>query len=336
MSGYRVTLGVEEEVFVLEEGRLTPTLQSLDYLRCLLWSNPRKYTRHSASNFARGEERKECFMGSIEVATGVHETIETLLSDLLERRTAFAKAARGGMVVPVGGLFTLSSPSNTASTHVHVGVPKAERLRVYGNLAYFVPVLAVAASNSPWAKGESYGLSYRMAQPGCLGPLREDKEFRFQDLIISKRLGTVEIRIFDPIPEVFRLREILESVYAIASHPGAFVFDRDEYNKERESWAVHGVTPFVLRRWEELCDLYPFPRDLLENTLSQRLNTIAEKSAIEDAYREAERIWREGTDVAPEHRPHSRLRALSGLAGYYAVRLPYMAYKGYKEWYGKP
>ena len=49
---------------------------------------------------------------------------------------------------------------------------------------------------------------------------------------------------------------------------------------------------------------------------------------------EAERLWLEGTDVAPEHRPHSRIRTLTGLAGYYAVRLPFMAYKGYKEWYG--
>lgn len=335
MSPYRVTLGLEEEVFVLEKGRLTPTLQSLDYLRCLLWSNPRRYTKHSASNFAKGEERKECFMGSIEVATAVHERIEHLLEDLLERRTEFAKAARGGMIVPVGGLFTLASPSNTASSHVHVGVPKQERDRVYNNLAYFAPVLAVAAANSPWAGGEDFGLSYRMAQPGCLGPLRDDREYRFQDIIISKRLGTIELRIFDPMPEIFRLREVLEAVYAVAASPEIFPFDREEYNRERDSWTTKGITPFVRRRWEELQSIYPLPFDLLEDTLSDKLRSIAKETTIENAYREAERIWREGTDVAPEHRPHSRLRAITGLAGYYAVRLPYMAYKGYKEWYGK-
>ena len=99
---YRITIGVEEEVFVLEQGRMTPTLQSLDYLRCLLWTNTKRYTKHSASNFARGTERKECFMGSVEVATGVHEKIEHLLEDLLARRTEFAKAAKGGMIVPAG------------------------------------------------------------------------------------------------------------------------------------------------------------------------------------------------------------------------------------------
>ncbi|MBA3725467.1 MAG: hypothetical protein H0W86_03210 [Armatimonadetes bacterium] len=274
-------------------------------------------------------------MGSVEVATGVHERIEHLLADIVARRTEFARAAKGGMIVPVGALFTLSSPSNTASSHVHVGVPKAQRRRVYDNLAYFAPVLAVAAANSPWAAGKDFGLSYRMAQPGCLGPLRDDPEYRFQDLIISKRLGTIELRIFDPIPEIFRLREILDAVTSIAAFTGTLSFNSNEYNKERESWTIQGITPWIRSRWEELQLLYPFPMDLLENPLSDRLRKAATASSILDAYREAERIWREGTDVAPEHRPYSRLRLVTGLAGYYAVRLPFMAYKGYKEWYGK-
>lgn len=334
MKPYPITLGVEEEVFVLEKGRLTPTLQSLDYLRRLLWKNPKRYIQHSASNFAKGEERKECFMGSIEMATGVHEEIEHLLGDLMERRTEFASAARGGMIVPVGALFTLESPTNTAATHVHVGVPDSERGRVYENLAYFAPVLAVAAANSPWSAGKEFGLSYRMAQPGCLGPLREDREYRFQDVIVSKRLGTIEMRVFDPMPEIYRLREILDAVTAIAAWPLAFPFDRDVYNEQRQTWTIQGLTPYVEARWEELRSLYPFPKELLVEPLTNRMRRLVEEESIEAAYREAERLWLEGTDVAPEHRPHSRLRTVTGLAGYYAVRLPFMAYKGYKEWYG--
>ncbi|MEO7453754.1 MAG: glutamate-cysteine ligase family protein, partial [Fimbriimonadales bacterium] len=324
MKPYPVTLGVEEEVFVLEKGRLTPTLQSLDYLRRLLWKNPKRYIQHSASNFAKGEERKECFMGSIEMATGVHEQIEHLLEDLMARRTEFAKAAHGGMIVPVGSLFTLDSPTNTASSHVHVGVPPTERNRVYENLAYFAPVLAVAAANAPWAAGKEFGLSYRMAQPGCLGPLREDREYRFQDLIISKRLGTIELRIFDPVPEIYRLREILEAVTAIAAWPDSFAFNRETYNLERETWTKEGVTSYIEDRWEELKPIYPLPHELIHETLSARLKAIAAEDSIDAAYKEAERLWLEGTDVAPEHRPHSRLRTLTGLAGYYAVRLPFM------------
>jgi gamma-glutamyl:cysteine ligase YbdK (ATP-grasp superfamily) len=334
MQPYSVTLGIEEEVFVLEKGRLTPTLQSLDYLRRLLWSNPRKYTKHSASNFARKGERKECFMGSVEVATGVHEKVESLLADVVARRKEFSRAARGGMIVPVGSLFTLASPANTASTHVHIGVPSSERRRVYGNLAYFAPVLAVAAANSPWSAGKDFGLSYRMAQPGCLGPLRQDREYRFQDIIVSKRLGTIEMRIFDPIPEIFRLREIVDCLIAIAAYKGQVPFSREDYNARRKKWTVEGRTPWITERWQELQQIYAFPMDLLENTLSDRLRAIAEENSIEAAYAEVERIWREGTDISPEYRPYSRLRAAAGLAGYYAIRLPFMAYKGYKEWYG--
>ena len=334
MRPYPVTLGLEEEVFVLEKGRLTPTLQSLDYLRRLLWKNPRRYIQHSASNFAKGEEKKQCFMGSIEMATGVHEQIEHLLDDLMQRRTEFAIAAKGGRIVPVGSLFTLDSPTNTASSHVHVGVPASERSRVYCNLAYFAPVLAVAAANAPWADGKEFGLSYRMAQPGCLGPLREDREYRFQDVIISKRLGTIELRIFDPIPEIYRLREILDAVTAIAAWPGSAPFNLEIYNEERKTWTISGVTPWVENIWEQLKEIYPFPKELLEDTLSARLKTAAVSNGVDGAYLYAERLWLEGIDVAPEHRPYSRLRTLTGLAGYYAVRLPFMAYKGYKEWYG--
>jgi hypothetical protein len=332
---YRVTLGLEEEVFVLEDGRLTPTLQSLDYLRRLYWKNPKRYSRHTASNFAKGKDRQECFMGSIEMATSIHETPDSLIEDLVLRRTEFARATRGGVVVPVGSLFTLNSPSNTASSHIHVGVPKSERNRVYDNLAYFAPVLAVASASSPWLAGKPFGTSARMAQKGLLGPLQIDKEYRFQDLIISKRLGTIELRVLDPIAEIWRLREVLSATIAIAKHDGNFLFDRDEYNEARAAWALEGLNDFVRKRWEELQPIYPLSLDLLRETFSQHLDFVAQKGGVDAAYREADRVWREPTGVELVAKKHNKLRAVTGLAGFYAIRLPYIAYKGYKEWYGK-
>lgn len=332
---YRVTLGLEEEVFVLEDGRLTPTLQSLDYLRRLYWKNPKRYSRHTASNFAKGKDRQECFMGSIEMATSIHESPESLIEDLVIRRTEFARATKGGVVVPVGSLFTLNSPSNTASSHIHVGVPKPERDRVYDNLAYYAPVLAVASASSPWLAGKPFGSSARMAQKGLLGPLKRDKEYRFQDLIISKRLGTIELRVLDPMAEIWRLREVLGATLAIAKHDGTFPFDRDEYNGTRSEWAYHGLNDFVHKRWKELQSIYPFPIELLEETFSKHLSLVAQKAGVDAAYREADRVWREPTGVELVAKKHNKLRAVTGLAGFYAIRLPYIAYKGYKEWYGK-
>lgn len=335
MPAYPVTLGVEEEVFVLEEGRLTPTLQSLDYLRRLWWSAPKTYWATTHSNFARGEDRRECFMGSIEVATGVHSGVDSLLDDLVARRTALAHAAGGARIVPTGALFTLRSPSNTASTHIHVGVPPSERGRVYRNLAAFAPLFALASANSPYAGGQRFGLSYRLAQPSLIGPLRTDPEYRFQDLIISKRLGTVELRLCDPMPELSRLRAVLSAVLAVAAWGGSVDFCRETYNHERESWTLHGVTEYVQARAEEIAHICSFDGSLMVDTLSERLGDVADKSGVEAAYAELDRIWREPTGVAANPAGASPWRAASGLLGYYALRVPWIAWKGYKEWYGK-
>lgn len=335
MTAYPVTLGVEEEVFVLEEGRLTPSLQSLDYLRRLWWSSPKAYWATTHSNFARGEDRRECFMGSIEISTGVHTAVSSLLDDLVARRRALAKAADAGRIVPTGALFTLQSPSNTASTHIHVGVPPTERERVYRNLAAFAPVFALISANSPYAGGRRFGLSYRMAVPSLIGPLRPDPEYRFQDLIISKRLGTVELRLCDPIPELPRLRAVLEAVQAVAAWSGVADFCRDTYNLQRQSWTLRGVTQYVHERLgslEQICELNPA---LLCHTLSLRIGDLADGHGVEAAYAELDRIWREPTGVTACSGSLSNWRALSGLLGYYAVRVPWIAWKGYKEWYGK-
>lgn len=335
MPNYPVTLGVEEEVFILEKGRLTPTLQSLDYLRRLYWSNPRRYMTHSASNFSKGTDRKQCFMGSVEIATGKHSSPDSLIDDLKERRTSFARAALHAIVVPVGALFSISSPSNTASSHVHVGVPRTERDRVYQNLAYFAPVLALAAANSPWAEGKPFGSSYRMAQKGLLGPLLEDREYRFQDVIISKRLGTIELRIFDPIPELERLHAILTVVQSIAAYPGTFPFCRETYNRERLDWTQNGYSSYVKSLHEQLNEIVAFDSFWIENSLGKSLGEFAKKNGIRAAYAEADKIWREPTGTSAKPKPFSVTKTAAGLAGYYAVRLPFMAYKGYKEWYGK-
>lgn len=330
-----VTLGVEEEVFVLEDGRETPTLQSLDYLRRLWWSNPKKWAATTHSNFARGADRRECFMGSIEIATGVHRSPDSLIEDLIERRAALARAAEGARVVPTGSLYTLSSPSNTASTHIHVGVPKEHRDTAYKNLARVAPALAIASANSPFGGGKPYTLSFRLEVPGLIGPLREDPEYRFQDLIISKRLGTIELRLCDPIPEAERLRAVLAAVQAVAAYPEALSFDRETYNSEREKWTKGCLTDFVQEAIELAARTSSFSADWVCAPLGRRVGEIAERDGFDAAYRELDRIWREPTGVPLALRPPSATRAVTGLVGYYAVRLPWIAYKGYKEWYGR-
>lgn len=273
-------------------------------------------------------------MSSVEVSTDVANSADEAVDNLFERRKEFAQAARGAIVVPVGSLFTLNSPSNTSGFHVHVGVPREERDRVFGNLAYFIPVLAIASSSSPYVSGRYYGQSYRIAEPLYLGALREDREFRFQDLIITKRLGTIEIRLFDPVPELSRMREIVRAVEAIAKLPQTLPFSREEYNGARAEWGKEGLNGFVRKRLAELQSVYPFDLSLLEHTFSDDLAAVAKTQGVLAAYEEADRVWRRGTGVHHPVRKHSRMRVVSGLAGFYAIRLPYMAYKGIREWKG--
>lgn len=334
ISKYPVTLGLEEEVFVLESGRLLPTLQSLDVLRRLFWKAPRVYMTASASNFAKAEDRKECFMGSIEVTSGKHSDPELLVADILAKRRDLYRAANGALILPTGALFTTKSPSNTASSHIHVGVPVTHRERVYQNLAYFLPLLARYASNSPYAEGHPFPGSYRMASEGLLGSLREDNEYRFQDLIVSKRLGTIELRIFDPIPEPERLLELLKAVQAIAASSERFPFSRDGYNQDRSIWANGNEPDNWPQKKSELDAIYLLNQERLDRPFGDQLRKVTETDGIEAGYRFASNAWFKG-DSDSKPATYHPVKAARGILGYYVLRLPFMAYKGYKEWYGK-
>jgi gamma-glutamyl:cysteine ligase YbdK (ATP-grasp superfamily) len=213
-----ITLGLEEEVFITTPTR--PTLDALYVLAKLLWRNPRDYYKHTASNFARGRDALQCFMSSVEIATRPHADIDALLDELRTHRAALADAAGDAYLVPVGHLFDLDAPTNTAGLHIHIGVPAERRhIRCMRTLAYFLPLLILLSASSPYAGGRYFGQSYRVAASFAIGALHDDPYYRFQDLILSRRLGTIEIRACDPIWDLERLRVLLEAVQAIAQLP---------------------------------------------------------------------------------------------------------------------
>jgi gamma-glutamyl:cysteine ligase YbdK (ATP-grasp superfamily) len=205
-----VTLGLEEEVFITTPTR--PTLDALYALAKLLWRNPRYYYKHTASNFARGRDARQCLMSSVEITTRPHTDIDALLDELRTHRAALADAAGDAYILPVGHLFDLDAPTNTAGLHINVRAPHERRQTVYANLAHFLPLLILLSASSPYAGGRYFGQSYRVASSFAIGALRDDPYYRFQDLILSRRLGTIEIRACDPIWDLARLRVLLEAV----------------------------------------------------------------------------------------------------------------------------
>ncbi|MFN3689726.1 MAG: hypothetical protein ACK4UU_02240 [Fimbriimonadales bacterium] len=326
------TYGLEEEVFITEPTR--PALSALFVMTKLLWRNPRYYYKYSATNFARGKDARQCLMSSVEIATRPHSDIEALLRDLQARRADLAQAAGQAYLVPVGHLFDLESPTNTGGFHLHIGVAPERRETVYANLAYFLPLLLVLSASSPYAGGRYFGQSYRGAHSFAIGALRSDPYYRFQDLIISRRLGTIEIRVFDPIWDIARIRWLLGAVDAIVALPDARPLDRKRYAALREQAVCAGYTPEMRPLYAELRAFFELPEELLQRTVSDALAESMAQAGLLQTYARLNHAYRTGRweCVEPPSAKPSTGRAALGLAGYYLPKLPYVAYKAWREW----
>lgn len=326
------TYGLEEEIFITEPTR--PALSALYGMARLLWRNPRYYYKHSATNFARGKDARQCLMSSVEIATRPHSDIEALLDDLQARRSDLARAAGQAYLVPVGHLFDIESPTNTGGLHIHIGIAPERRETVYANLAYFLPLLMLLSASSPYAGGRYFGQSYRMAHSFAIGALRKDPYYRFQDLIISRRLGTIEIRALDPIWDVNRLRWLLQAVEAIVALADARPLDLERYALLRAQAACAGYTPDLKRLYAELRECCELPEDLFQHTLSDELASCMAQEGLLRTYARLNHAYRTGrwAPVEPHAVKPSAGRAVLGLLGYYLPKLPYIAYKAWAEW----
>lgn len=330
---------IEEEVFVTEPRR--PSLQSLYYLARLLWQNPGYYYAHSASNFARGEDLRQGLMSGIEISTQPHATIDAVLADLAQRRRELA-AVCGGFLVPLGHLFDYEAPTNTCGMHIHIG-PVADVERVYANLAHFLPLLAALTVNAPIVRGKPWGASFRLARSYAIGPLRSDPLYRFQDMILSRRLGTIELRLFDPVWELERIRVLLQCIEAIVQDPKWRRLDRARYRRLRAAVAARGYHGRLRPLWRELNRLIPVDEGWFQESparlcraLWERLGVVGTYAALDHFYRHGAGPGADALPTAASYPASGRLvrasRAALGVAGYYMIKLPYNLRKFFAEW----
>ena len=325
-----VTLGLEEEVFVCEPDR--PNLGSLSYLARLTWSDPKRHYARTASNWARGDDLSQGLMSCVEISTGVHDDPESLVDDIAQRRRELVGAVGGrGLLVPLGHLLQNDAPSNVAALQFHVGT--ADRDRAYRNLGYALPLLALLAADSPAAAGERFGQSFRMARGFAVGPLTSDPTARFQDLIVSKRLGTIEVRLLDPVWDLRRVRVLARAIRDIASLETDLPFDREAYNAMRYRVALEGWIPDLEPIHDAVSQVADVPRGLMTHTaaddvwaLYHQVGLIPTYAALDNAYRTGVFAPRPVGEMAP-----SLARSIAGMVGYYIPKFPYVTWKFLKE-----
>lgn len=307
-------------------------MRSLYFLAKLLAKNPRFYYTHSAHNFARGKDLKQGWMSGVEISTGMHNDVDSLVRDLAQRRADLASVT-DGLIVPVGHLLDCDTPTNTCAIHVHIsGVPDLKRL--YGNLLHFLPILPLFTINSPASSGKYFGQSYRMAKSWAIGAVGEDWSRRFQDIIFSKRLGTIEVRACDPCWDLERVRVLLKAIAAIAELDRDLEPRAEFYNSVRPEVCRQGLIEETLPLVGELRSMLEFPEEALRKTASDELWKLYEASGLVAAYSGLDRGYRHGSfeprEVKQKQKAHTTA-GLIGFAAYFVPRLPYYAWKGLKE-----
>jgi len=324
-----ITLGLEEEVFVTEP--LLPTTRSLYYLAKLLWKKPSRNYHLTASNFARGKDLKYGMMSGLEVATDICHSPLEVITQLRELRAELSKIAMG-YIVPLGHLIQIDAPTNVCALQIHIGGSE-DIERTYDNIAHFLPAIMLMTANAPFRMGERFGQSYRLAVGYATGPLTGDRFYRFQDLIISKRLGTIEVRALDPVTCTSRIKYVLDAVYALAQTKDRYPLDLERYKKLRAQVITNGANSEIVQLARDLNKYCNFPVELIQNTQSDTTAKMYEKYGLEETYRHIDSLYR--VDGIHYKKPSSFvgkfIQPAAGFLGYYAPKFPYVTYKWLKE-----
>lgn len=323
------TFGIEEEVFIVEPTK--PSVQSLYYLSKLVWKHPKRYLKHTDSNFSRRKDIFQGLMSGVEISTFVHQDSVSLIKDLSERRAELSQASEG-LTVCLGHLLDFEAPTNTCALQFHVGNLKNPR-KVYANLVHFLPLLFLLAANSPAASGSYYGKSWRLLNSYAIGPLKSDWAFRFQDIIFAKRTGTIEIRCFDPVWDIERVAMIARAVEAIAGLSQAYPLDIERYNILREKVAVEGFSDELESLYEQLNEICPVEKHFFKVTPGDILWKHFLKHGLEDTYSALDYGYSNNklkvTEIAPTKK--NLAKVVTGFAAYYVPKIPYDTWKYLKE-----
>lgn len=318
--------GIEEEVFIVDKGK--PAIDSLYPLYSLVRSNPSFYYLHTAVNMARGRDLLDFFVASVEISTGVAGSPEEAVEQLKFIRMDFLKNCPQ-KVACVGMLPNLTENESLVSgLHIHLsGDFDLERKRM--QIAYYLPALMLITANSPSLSNDF--LSNRALKNPFSGVVLFDSYERFQDIIISRRLKTLEIRVFDPCPELKRYLVLLKVLEQIVKDEEEVEFEAVSYSQLREESAKFGMESEQVRSLvRKLCERFGLDESLFATPPAIWTRKVFSEHDEDSAYRILDEAYRQGIQFEGSQLPKA-LRAIVGFVGYYIPRLPYTTYKFLKE-----
>lgn len=172
--GDRFTLGVEEELLLLDERTLDPVAMSREIVEAV------------------GDSRVkiELLASFVETATGICATPAEARDQMVELRALVAEAAaRSGVALVATGSHPFAEPEDTpildeahylefaeeagpaarrqavCGLHVHVGMPDPETcVRAHERALPWLPVVLALSANSPWFRGRRTGFLSKRAE----------------------------------------------------------------------------------------------------------------------------------------------------------------------------
>jgi hypothetical protein len=322
--------GIEEEVYLVQRGK--PSLESFYCLASLLWKKGFFNYSHTAVNLSHASDIKTGIMGGIEVSTEICAGAVEAVEALKRRRKELSGAADSGLIVPMGSLADIEAPTKTCGMHIHIGgVRDADR--VYTNIARFLPLLMLLTASSPCVNGERYGSSYRAGKCPFIGPLNGNRLYRFQDIIVSRRLKTIEVRIFDAVWDIERIEKLMEILDAVVKTDRDFVCDPCFYREARHESASLGYGDRTRALFEELSGIIPLEEELFINTPSDFIYDYILRNGRDRAYSAIDNCYRRGVFEPGESdgRAPNPIKIGIGLCGYYVPRIPYSVWKTCRE-----
>jgi carboxylate-amine ligase len=276
-----LTVGVEEEVILLDPERFLPTDAVEDVLA---WLN--------------GDPRfkPELRCAQLELVTPPASTVADVVRELAAARRILAERLRGRIRFAALGTHpsstTISAVTPTrrfreigeelrwlartalpSGLHVHVAVDGAERaLAVYNAFRSYLPEIAALAANSPFYEGRDTGmastrLKLREDHPrsgippsfgswrtytdfvawGARGAVIRDPSYHWWDLRLNASYGTVEIRVADSQTRV----DDAAGIAALCQSLAASLVDRYDAG---DRLPVHDTHRIAENRWRAVRD----------------------------------------------------------------------------------